>query len=54
VALSAWQASPCIDPAAGPPTAATFKGVDVGIPISTCTLSSLFGQMGYQAMRTGP
>lgn len=54
VGLSAWQVSPCIDPAVSPPTAATFRGVAVGIPISTCTLSSLFGQMGYQAMRTGP
>jgi hypothetical protein len=54
VALTAWQVSPCIDAGAAPPTGATFRGVAVGIPISTCTLSSLLGQMGYQAMRTGP
>lgn len=55
VAVTAWQVSPCIDSAAAPPTIVTFRGAgQVGLPISTCTLSSLFGQMGYQATRTGP
>jgi len=54
VAVTAWQVSPCIDAAAVPPTGASFRGVAVGIPIGTCTLSSLFGQMGYQGTRTGP
>jgi hypothetical protein len=55
VAVTAWQVSPCIDAAAASPTVVSFRGPgQVGVPISTCTLSSLFGQMGYQGTRTGP
>lgn len=55
VTVTAWTVSPCIDSAPAQPKLVTFRGTGmVGLPISTCTLSSLFGQMGYQAQRTGP
>ena len=54
IALTSWQVSPCIDAASVPPTSAGFVNGNIGIPISTCVLSSLLGRMGYQATRTGP